>query len=337
MKYSILIDQRAIIESGLQIDLTEASIIDFISQWISSAKATTVDFDGKKYVWISHSIIINQLPILGSWIKGEFKPMQKDTVYRKMKHLVNIGLLDAHPNSKQLGMSLYAITPIFDTLRFGNKSEPSENNPMTYGFSSDDLRIKNRCPSDRNPNYKEIDNKEIEYKIIDNKEEQKQFLQTPPLEDSVLDYSLEENEIQEKKKVAQKKKEAEPIETTPYYFEVTQALLALGEKTGTKYRIPDKKTVLLRYGPYQMIIQRLKEGFTLEDLTTVVESKCSEWLSSEKMCGYLVPNTLFCKKNFENYLIASGIKPTKTSTNGKTFRDNRAEWGEWLNEAINGK
>lgn len=172
-------------------------------------------------------------------------------------------------------------------------------------------------------NGRTIKNKEIKntlLRIDNNKEEQRQALQTPPIEDSygsILNTFLEENEIEEKKKVAPKKKEPEPIESTPFYFEVTQALLALGEKTGTKYRIPDKKTVLLRYGPYQMIIQRLKEGFLLDDLMTVIESKCSEWLSSEKMCAYLVPNTLFCKKNFENYLIASGIKPQATKPNGQ--------------------
>jgi len=139
-----------------------------------------------------------------------------------------------------------------------------------------------------------------------NIEEVKQASPTPPLEDDVIDISLKTGPKEERKKVAPKK---ESVEDAPYYFEVTQVLAALSEKTGAKYRIPEKKSLLLRYGPYQVITARIKEGFVLGELLSVIESKCKEWLSSDKMCKYLVPATLFSKSKFESYLASASIKP----------------------------
>lgn len=50
------------------------------------------------------------------------------------------------------------------------------------------------------------------------------------------------------------------------------------------------------------ILERLKEGYALEDLKYVVDLKVSQWLDDLKMNPYLRPSTLFSTKNFENYL-----------------------------------
>lgn len=128
---------------------------------------------------------------------------------------------------------------------------------------------------------------------------------------------IEQDEKERKKKVAAKKKETAPAHDAPFFFEVTQILSLLQEKTGASYRVPDTAQKLFRYGPYQSIVPRIKEGYTLEDLIRVVESKCDEWLQSDKMCRYLTPNTLFCKKNFENYLTACSIKPSNKINNNE--------------------
>ena len=165
-------------------------------------------------------------------------------------------------------------------------------------------------------NGRTIKNKEIKNTVlkIDNNKEKGEQVPTPPLEDDVIDISLKTEPKEEKKKVPPKKKET--AEDAPYYFEVTQVLAALTEKTGAKYRIPTKKSLLLRYGPYQIITARIKEGFVLEDLISVIDSKCKEWLSSEKMCKYLIPSTLFSKSKFESYLASTSIKSTNSTNNG---------------------
>lgn len=50
-----------------------------------------------------------------------------------------------------------------------------------------------------------------------------------------------------------------------------------------------------------LIIGRLKEGATAEICKAVVEKKCEQWGSDEKMSQYLRPKTLFNKTNFATY------------------------------------
>lgn len=51
-----------------------------------------------------------------------------------------------------------------------------------------------------------------------------------------------------------------------------------------------------------VILERLQEGYALEDFKYVIDLKVSKWLYDEKMNVYLRPSTLFSAKNFENYL-----------------------------------
>jgi len=50
-----------------------------------------------------------------------------------------------------------------------------------------------------------------------------------------------------------------------------------------------------------LILARMKEGFTDSDLREVVERKCRQWKGDEKMDGYLRPKTLFNSTNFAQY------------------------------------
>jgi uncharacterized phage protein (TIGR02220 family) len=49
-----------------------------------------------------------------------------------------------------------------------------------------------------------------------------------------------------------------------------------------------------------VIVARMKEGYTLTDFKIVIDKKCSQWLNTEQQV-YLRPITLFSNK-FENYL-----------------------------------
>ena len=52
----------------------------------------------------------------------------------------------------------------------------------------------------------------------------------------------------------------------------------------------------------EIIMHRLKEGYTVQDCKPVIASKCREWLHDEKMSKFLTPETLFRRSNFERYL-----------------------------------
>lgn len=52
----------------------------------------------------------------------------------------------------------------------------------------------------------------------------------------------------------------------------------------------------------KLVIDRVKDGFTLTDFVGVINGRCSAWLHDERMREYLRPQTLFTKSKFESYL-----------------------------------
>jgi len=74
----------------------------------------------------------------------------------------------------------------------------------------------------------------------------------------------------------------------------------LNEKTGKSFKKTTNSTKAC-------INARLKEGFTLDDFKSVIETKSGEWRHDERMSQYLRPSTLFGSK-FESYL--QDKKPT---------------------------
>ena len=69
----------------------------------------------------------------------------------------------------------------------------------------------------------------------------------------------------------------------------------LNDKVGTEYKA-DKATT-------ERISILLEDGYTEEQIRTVIDRKCSEWLNDEKMRTYLRPSTLFGDK-FPEYVAA---------------------------------
>lgn len=64
MKYNININQKAIIDLNLDVDVIDMAIFDFIKDFSNSSKCVKVLIDGKQFFWISHSKIILDLPII---------------------------------------------------------------------------------------------------------------------------------------------------------------------------------------------------------------------------------------------------------------------------------
>lgn len=96
-------------------------------------------------------------------------------------------------------------------------------------------------------------------------------------------------------------KESEPAESAKYYFEVTQVLELLTERSGVNYKIPKTMAGIEKYEPYKLIKERINDGATLEDIFAVVEMKNKEWAGTQIYKNF-VPSTLFRKSNFDKYL-----------------------------------
>ena len=69
----------------------------------------------------------------------------------------------------------------------------------------------------------------------------------------------------------------------------------LNDKAGTSYKATRSVTAQIR--------QLTKSGYSREQIRTVIDKKCSEWLGDEKMRQFLRPSTLFGDK-FGEYLSA---------------------------------
>jgi uncharacterized phage protein (TIGR02220 family) len=96
-------------------------------------------------------------------------------------------------------------------------------------------------------------------------------------------------------------KQSEPAESAKYFFEVTQVLALLTDRSGVKFIIPKTKTGIEKYEPYKLIKERILDGAKLEDIFAVVEMKNQEWQGTPIYKNF-VPSTLFRKSNFEKYL-----------------------------------
>jgi hypothetical protein len=197
MKYNLNINQFAIIEQGLDVDLYDAAILNFVCDWLGNSSATIVNHQGLPFTWISHKLIIKQIPMLRTRTKNGMKPMSKDTVYRRMKRLCEIGLLQSHPESKVLGMSLYRGTAKLDAIKYGAVSAPTDINPKGYGYKSVGA-------TDTNPNYNTIKDNTI----INNKEKQIFNLQGD-LEKELDGPKQKETKKKKEKKVAPKKEKVQ--------------------------------------------------------------------------------------------------------------------------------
>jgi uncharacterized phage protein (TIGR02220 family) len=77
------------------------------------------------------------------------------------------------------------------------------------------------------------------------------------------------------------------------------AITRLNEMTGFRYSTIAK-------GNLKYVRARLNEGYTTEDLVTVVEDKVPRWVNDKKMREFCRPATLF-SENFEQYLGQAGM------------------------------
>ena len=95
-------------------------------------------------------------------------------------------------------------------------------------------------------------------------------------------------------------------------FDLSLPITYLNEKAGSKFSVKADFT-------RRLVKSRFLEGRTVEDFKLIIDKKCAEWLSDEKMAQYLRPSTLFNGKNFENYLNAASPKGRKPVTASRPF------------------
>jgi uncharacterized phage protein (TIGR02220 family) len=84
-------------------------------------------------------------------------------------------------------------------------------------------------------------------------------------------------------------------------FEVAEGIIQfLNAKCGRHYPARNPKGAPTANA--EVLMHRLKEGYTEEDCRAVIARKCRDWLHDEKMSKFLRPETLFRRSNFESYI-----------------------------------
>ena len=109
MKYTILINQAAAIANfGDKLDIIDLMIFDYIHGFLTECE-NMVDQNGI-WFWISHKKIMEDMPLLG--IKT------KRPLLIRINKLIDCGILERHPNSKDLARSYYKQGKNFKCLVF---------------------------------------------------------------------------------------------------------------------------------------------------------------------------------------------------------------------------
>lgn len=95
-------------------------------------------------------------------------------------------------------------------------------------------------------------------------------------------------------------KEETPPEKVTSIDQATEILAFLNKKTGKRFAA--RNPVGSPTANANIIMHRLKEGYTIADLKAVIAIKCREWVHDEKMSRYLTPLTLFGRQKFDSYM-----------------------------------
>jgi len=115
MQYSISFNQKAAVDSKLPLDVIDLSILAFIKDFTHTGNCNHVNFGGKSYYWISHKLIIDNMPCLGI--------TSKSGIFKRVKKLCELKVLTAHPDNQILSSSYYTFGDNYSALFFSTSTE----------------------------------------------------------------------------------------------------------------------------------------------------------------------------------------------------------------------
>lgn len=150
MKYSININQKAIIDLGLQdkVDFIDLAIYDFITEFMLCDECRKLNIDNVQYFWIKSDLIIENLPLLGiTTTRGISKRIDK---------LIDCGLLERCNDNQNLHQSFFKVGKNYQAYKFFTWNENSKG---AWNENSNNNNISNTKYS--------LDNNKLDY----NKEE----------------------------------------------------------------------------------------------------------------------------------------------------------------------
>lgn len=143
MKYSIKIDQKAVVDAGYDLDLTDMAIFDVLSVYTNSTKCKRMNEGGDVFFNVPYQIIIDELPIA--------KIKKTDSVYRRFLKLEQYGIVAMHPDNKRLKQVWFTWGRNYEKLHFDQTGLKSDQNPARPELNRSVTGSKSDIRPDKNP------------------------------------------------------------------------------------------------------------------------------------------------------------------------------------------
>ena len=243
IQYSLSLHLREVEEFGINISLVDLCIFEFLKSFETKTYCQKEKLDdGNIYFWVSHDLIIDQLPILG--IKS------KRRIISHINNLVDVGLLSRYGKTQELGKSYYKFTELAD--KFDSGHTPSDENvtpPLTKTSHPSDENVTPPLTKTSHNNIQDI--QEQEYKYI-----------SPNGGLSASAFDSKESTKDESKPKSKAKPKKEPTLVTKAknifepYFE---------KKTGEKYYWKAADGAQMKRLLSQLRFSRQNKGLSVED------------------------------------------------------------------------
>lgn len=123
MKYSININQYAALKNGLNLDIIDLAIFDFIKDFAASSKCRKMQDGTSTYMWISHRLIIDEMPTLGIKTPNGIK--------KHINKLIEADIIRRHDNCDVLGQTWYTFGANYDAMIATDDVEQNVNDLET--------------------------------------------------------------------------------------------------------------------------------------------------------------------------------------------------------------
>ena len=175
-KYNININQFAIIQNNLQIDLIDAAIFDYIKDFANSPFCKKMTDGGMNYFWVKWDKIVSDMPLLGI--------STRQNIHTRMVKLSIAQLISPHKDNQIMGQSWYCfgdnydkmirydatLHPVTQTLHpcNANVTPPVTQTLHNNSISNNSINIITSSSSSTHEKKSKIKNSEIEKDFSDN-------------------------------------------------------------------------------------------------------------------------------------------------------------------------
>ena len=141
MKYIVNINQKAIVDLGLQdkLDFIDLAIYDFITEFMLCDDCQKMIIGNEQYFWIKSDLILENMPLLGiTTARG---------INKRIEKLIEYDLLERCPDNKNLRQSFFKVGKLYNEYKFPtwNKSSmPSWNENSKPNINNNNNKDNNK-------------------------------------------------------------------------------------------------------------------------------------------------------------------------------------------------